>query len=86
MNSKSIFYGFFLEILPFLALYTCIAFFIQSVVNHKFVGIMLVIVFFIANVALGLFGFDHDLYFFGGSALGTYSDMNGYGHFLKPIC
>ena len=78
------FYGFFLEILPFLALYTCIAFFIQSVVNHKFVGIMLVIVFFIANVALGLFGFDHELYFFGGSALGTYSDMNGYGHFLKP--
>ncbi|WP_178988739.1 ABC transporter permease/M1 family aminopeptidase [Winogradskyella schleiferi] len=78
------FYGFFLEILPFLALYTCIAFFIQSVVNHKFVGIMLVIIFFIANVALGLFGFDHDLYFFGGSALGTYSDMNGYGHFLKP--
>lgn len=78
------FYGFFLEILPFLALYTCIAFFIQSVVNHKFVGIMFVIIFFIANVALGLFGFDHDLYFFGGSALGTYSDMNGYGHFLKP--
>lgn len=78
------FYGFFLEILPFLALYTCIAFFIQSIVNHKFVGIMLVIIFFIANVALGLFGFDHDLYFFGGSALGTYSDMNGYGHVLKP--
>lgn len=78
------FYGFFLEILPFLALYTFIAFFIQSVVNHKFVGIMLVIMFFIANVALGLFGLDHDLYFFGGSALGTYSDMNGYGHFLKP--
>ncbi|MFL1895275.1 M1 family aminopeptidase [Aquimarina sp. 2-A2] len=78
------FYGFFLEIFPFLALYTCVAFFIQSVVNHKFVGIMLVIVFFIANVALGLVGFDHDLYFFGGSALGAYSDMNGYGHFLKP--
>ncbi|OUS00115.1 peptidase M1 [Flavobacteriales bacterium 33_180_T64] len=78
------FYGFFLEILPFLALYTCIAFFIQSVVNHKFVGIMLVIIFFIANIALGLFDFDHDLYFFGGSSLGTYSDMNGYGHFFKP--
>jgi ABC-2 type transport system permease protein len=78
------FYGFFLEILPFLALYTFIAFFIQSLVNHKFVGVMLVIVFFIANIALGLLGFDHDLYFFGGSSLGTYSDMNGYGHFLKP--
>ncbi len=78
------FYGFFLEILPFLALYTFTAFFIQSVVNHKFVGIMLMIIFFMGNIAMGLFGFDYDLYFFGGSALGTYSDMNGYGHFLKP--
>ncbi len=78
------FSGFFLEILPFLALYTGIAFFVQSVVNHKFVGVMLVIGFFIVNIALGLFGFDHDLYFFGGSSLGSYSDMNGYGHFLKP--
>ena len=78
------FYGFFLEILPSLALYTFIAFFIQSLVNHKFVGVMLVIVFFIANIAMGLFGFDHDIYFFGGSSLGAYSDMNGYGHFLKP--
>jgi len=78
------FYGFFLEILPFLALYTCVAFFIQSVVNHKFVGVMLVVIFFISNITLGVFGYDHDLYFFGGNSLGTYSDMNGYGHFLKP--
>ena len=76
------FYGFFLEIFPFLALYTCIAFFIQSVVNHKFVGVMLVIIFFIVNMALGLLGFAHDLFFFGGNSIGTYSDMNGYGHFL----
>ena len=78
------FNGFFLEILPSLALYTFIAFFIQSVVNHKFVGVLLVIIFFIASIAMGLLGFNHDLYFFGGSALGSYSDMNGYGHFLKP--
>ena len=78
------FYGFFLEILPFLALYSFIAFFVQSIVNHKFVGIMLVIIFFIASNALGLFGFDHDLYLFGGNSIGTYSEMNGYGHFLKP--
>ncbi len=78
------FYGFFIEILPSLALYTFFAFFIQSFVNHKFVGVMLVIIFFITNITLGVFGFDHDLYFFGGSSLGVYSDMNGYGHFLKP--
>ena len=78
------FTGFFVDILPFLALYTCIAFFIQSVVNNKFVGIMLVIIYFIANVAMGLFGYNHDLYLFGGGSLGTYSDMNGYGHLLIP--
>ncbi|WP_299157835.1 M1 family aminopeptidase [uncultured Tenacibaculum sp.] len=78
------FYGFFLEILPFLALYTFIAFFAQVITNHKFVGILVVLLFFMANIALVVFGYDHDLYWFGGSSLGKYSDMNGYGHFLKP--
>ncbi len=78
------FNGFFLEILPFLALYSFVAFFVQSLVNHKFIGVMVVLVFFILTVALGLFGFNHPLYFFGGNSLGTYSAMNGYGHFLKP--
>nr|WP_321243361.1 peptidase M1 [uncultured Psychroserpens sp.] len=78
------FSGFFIEILPFLALFTLVSFFIQALVNHKFVGIMVVVILFIATITLGVFGFDHDLYFFGGSSLGTYSDMNGYGHYLKP--
>lgn len=78
------FYGFFLEIFPFLALYTFISFFIQAIVNHKFIGILLTLVFFICNIALGVLGFDHGLYFFGGNPLGTYSDMNAYGHSLKP--
>ena len=78
------FYGFFIEILPFLALFTFVAFFVQALVNHKFVGIMVVVILFISTITLGVFGFDHDLYFFGGSSLGTYSDMNGYGHLLMP--
>jgi hypothetical protein len=65
-------------------LYTFIAFLFQVIINRKFVAIIAVLIFFILNIALGLFGFDHDLYQFGGNALGTYSDMNGYGHFLKP--
>ena len=83
-NFQVYFYGFFLEILPFLALFTLIAFIAQVVVNNKFAGIMVTIIFFILNITMALFGFDHDLYFFGGSSLGTYSDMNGYGHFMKP--
>jgi len=79
------FYGFFLEILPFLALYTFIAFFAQVLTNHKFIGILAVMVFLTINIGLRSFGFDHDLYLFGGSPLGTYSDMNGFGHFFKPF-
>ncbi|WP_298894645.1 M1 family aminopeptidase [uncultured Psychroserpens sp.] len=78
------FNGFFLEVLPFLTLYTGLSFFLQIVVNHKFIGIILTILLFICIATLGVFGFDHDLFLFGGSALGSYSDMNGYGHFLKP--
>lgn len=77
-------FGFFLEILPFLVLYTFIAFFFQVISNHKFVGILLVLIFFIVNIGSEFIGFQHSLYKFGGKSLGTYSDMNGYGHFLKP--
>ncbi len=78
------FYGFFLEILPLIALYTCMVFFIHTITNQKFIGHMIFLVLFIFMNALKFLGFDHDLYLFGGSSLGTYSDMNGYGHFLKP--
>ncbi|XRE44762.1 putative membrane protein [Tenacibaculum discolor] len=78
------FFGFFVEILPFLILYTFVAFFFQAISNNKFVGIFLVLLFFIANIASEYLGFQHSLYKFGGKILGTYSEMNGYGHFLEP--
>lgn len=83
-NFQVYFYGFVLEILPFLALFTITAFVAQIVVNNKFAGIMVVIIFFILNMTMAILGIDHDLYFFGGSSIGTYSDMNGFGHFMKP--
>ena len=78
------FLGFFLEILPFLVLYTFIAFFFQVLCNQKFVGILLALLFVIVNISSEFLGFEHSLYKFGGKTLGTYSDMNAYGHFLKP--
>lgn len=76
------FYGFFVEFFPFLVLYTFISFFFQALTNNKFTGFILVMVFVILNTVSDFFGFEHDLYKFGGSGLGSYSDMNGYGHFL----
>lgn len=78
------FFGFFVEILPFLVLYTIIAFFFQAISKNKFVGIIFTLIFFILNIVTEAFGYNHSLYKFGGKTLGTYSDMNGYGHLLQP--
>jgi len=81
---KVYFFGFFFEILPFLMLYTFLALFFQVISSNKFIGILLILLFFIINVSSEFLGFEHSLYKFGGKTLGTYSSMNGYGHFLKP--
>ncbi|MEA5403326.1 M1 family aminopeptidase [Arcicella sp. DC2W] len=77
------FFGFFLELFPFLALYTFAAMFFQALTGNKFVGMLATIAFAIINVAVGVFGFEHTLLNFGGHSLASYSDMNGYGHFLN---
>ncbi|WP_208745797.1 ABC transporter permease/M1 family aminopeptidase [Pedobacter kyonggii] len=76
------FFGFFLELFPFLALYTFAAIFFQALTGNKFMGMLATIAFAIINVAIGVFGLEHALLNFGGQALASYSDMNGYGHFL----
>ncbi|MEE9363170.1 MAG: M1 family aminopeptidase [Cellulophaga sp.] len=78
------FTGFFIGVFPYLVLFTFVSFFMQVITNHKFLGHLLVILFFVLTIALQLFGFNHSLIGFGGNELGTYSDMNGYGHFLAP--
>ena len=77
------FFGFFLELFPFLALYTFASMFFQVLTGNKFLGMLATIAFAVINVAIGVFGLEHALLNFGGQALATYSDMNGYGHFLS---
>ena len=79
------FISFFGDLLPFLLLYTFVSFLIHVLVNKKFVAYILMLTFFIVTIALGLLGYDHDLYTFGGHNLGTYSQMNGFGHFITPF-
>ncbi|AXT59643.1 hypothetical protein D1816_04485 [Aquimarina sp. AD10] len=80
------FIGFFVEVFPFLFLLSIICFLIQALLNHKFLAHIIVVIFiFVSTILLNILGYDHGLYSFGGSDLGAYSDMNGYGHFIEPF-
>lgn len=55
-----------------------LTFFIQVVVNHKFMGHALVILLIIAQDYLSLWGWEHKLYQYANMSLGQYSDLIGY--------
>ncbi|HXU46850.1 MAG TPA: ABC transporter permease, partial [Thermoanaerobaculia bacterium] len=73
--------GLLLEALPFL-LVAVLATFLQVVANQKFFGYLLMIVYLIGATVLDSLHYDHRLYRYAESPSMTYSDMNGYGHFL----
>ncbi|HEY6400621.1 MAG TPA: M1 family aminopeptidase [Blastocatellia bacterium] len=57
---------------------------IQSVSPNKWVGMLLALGVYIVLWILKPMGFDHALYNFGIPYV-PYSDMNGFGHFVKPV-
>ena len=69
----------------FLVRNTLLAFFIHVLVNHKFLGHATIIVFYIVTLVINSLGVEHALLTFGEINLGTYSDMNGYGHYLTSF-
>ncbi|HYI11086.1 MAG TPA: M1 family aminopeptidase [Thermoanaerobaculia bacterium] len=77
--------GVFLEFGFFLLLIAAFSFIMQVLFNQKFVGFLGVMVFFIANRALPALDFEHRLYRFASVPPSSYSDMNGWGHFIRPI-
>jgi len=66
-------------------LYSLLAFFIQVVVNHKFLGYTIVVILFIVVDLVSDLGWEHSLLQFAAQNLGIYSDMNKYGHFVQPF-
>jgi hypothetical protein len=58
---------------------------VHTLVNQKYLGHLLMIVYFIAISVSDLLGFEHNLYKYGANGNFTYSDMNGFGHFLRRI-
>ncbi|MCA9648400.1 MAG: ABC transporter permease subunit [Myxococcales bacterium] len=56
----------------------------QVLVNHKYLGFLLMVLFFVSQAVLPALDLQHGLYRFGWASETPYSDMNGYGHFLGP--
>ncbi len=69
-----------------LLIMSALALAVQTIVNHKYVGHALMMVYygvvFLLPDALGL---HHALLKFGGKVEYTYSDLNGFGHFVLPL-
>ncbi|HLL55907.1 MAG TPA: M1 family aminopeptidase [Myxococcaceae bacterium] len=56
---------------------------VQSVVQNKYLGYFLMVLYYMVNAMARVLGFEHNLYRYPGTPTTTYSDMNGYGHFLQ---
>lgn len=57
---------------------------IQALSPNKWLGSLVTLGVYIGMLSLGPMGFDHVLYNFD-IPFAPYSDMNGYGHFIKPV-
>jgi ABC-2 type transport system permease protein len=62
-----------------------LALFIHSVINNKYLGHFLMVVYFIVTIAMPSLGLQDYLYRFGQSPPFIYSDINGFGPFAKTL-
>jgi hypothetical protein len=58
---------------------------VHAIVNQKYVGHLIMIVYFLVVSLSSLLGFEHNLYKYGSNGGFTYSDMNGFGHFIERV-
>ncbi len=59
---------------------------VQTIVNNKYVGYTVMIIFYVVvYIAPDALGLHHVLLKYDGTVPYTYSDMNGYGHFVAPL-
>lgn len=70
---------------PAAALLCVLAMFFHVVANNKFIGYMLMVLYYIVLMVLPALNWEHNLYQYGQTPSAVYSDMNGYGHFVTPL-
>ncbi len=65
--------------------FALLALFVQTMVSNKFVGHGIVIGIFVLQPIIFNFGWENTLFLPGATPPYTYSDMNGYGHFVPAL-
>jgi len=70
---------------PQIMVFALFALFVQTMVHNKFIGHGIAIGVFVLIPILFNFGWENTLYLFGNTPPYTYSDMNGYGHFVSAL-
>jgi ABC-2 type transport system permease protein len=70
---------------PQLVGFAMLALFVQTLVSNKFIGHGIVIAVVVLQPILFNFGWSNTLYLVGQVPAYTYSDMNGYGHFVPAL-
>jgi ABC-2 type transport system permease protein len=58
---------------------------VQVLVNHKYIGHAVMVLYYILNAVLSAVGVEDPLARYGSDTPTRYSDMNGYGHLLGPF-
>lgn len=64
---------------PSLALVVLLGFFLQTLVNNKYLGIGLIVLYYVATLVLSVWGIDHRLLRYDNALEPVYSAMNGFG-------
>jgi ABC-2 type transport system permease protein len=75
----------YIVVFPQVLTFTFLALFLQTILKNKFIGHAIVIGSFVLIAVLQAHGWENTLYLFGNTPNYTYSDMNGYGHFVHGL-
>jgi ABC-2 type transport system permease protein len=75
----------YLVTFPQILIFILLSLFVQTVVSNKFVGYAILIGVFVLVPILYSFGWENTLYLILQPPAYTYSDMNGYGHFVQVL-
>ncbi|ALK95724.1 membrane protein [Massilia sp. WF1] len=69
-------------LLPKYVLIAVLAIAVQAILDHKYLGYFVLVLYYIASITLGSLGLDHPMLLYGALPDVTYSAMNGFGHYL----